>query len=82
MSKPPAPSGKEKIPKRPLPDGRFDLQWLVAGVVILGVSLFLLVTQALSPDANMGLFSGPTGQALNIGGVVAGAWVIWKSFRR
>ena len=61
---------------------RIDWQWFIAGAVILGVSLFLMITQAANPEADTGLFSGPTGMAMNIGGVVAGAWVVWQSFRR
>lgn len=61
---------------------RINWQWAIAGVVILGVSLFLLVVQAGDPDANTGLFSGPTGMLMNIGGVVAGIWVLWRSYRR
>jgi hypothetical protein len=61
---------------------RINWQWFVAGVVILGVSLFLTVVQAGNPDANTGLFSGPTGMAMNIGGIVAGIWVLWRSYRR
>jgi hypothetical protein len=77
----PAPAGK---PGRP-PGGwtsHFDWQWVAAGVVILGVSLFLAIAQAANPDASTGLFSGPTGMAMNIGGIVAGIWVLWRSYRR
>jgi hypothetical protein len=68
-------------PSDPTRTRRVDWQWLVAGFVILGVSLFLLVAQSADPNAATGLFSGPMGQALNIGGVVAGIWVIWKAFK-
>ncbi len=62
---------------------RLDWQRLVAGIVILLVSLFLLVAQATAPaGADTSLLSGPAGQALNIGGIVAGAWVIWSAIRR
>jgi hypothetical protein len=61
---------------------RINWQWAIAGVVILGVSLFLLVVQAGDPDANTGLFSGPTGMVMNIAGVAAGIWVLWRSYRR
>lgn len=83
---------KRPLPAKPVEEGspaspgglasRFDWQWLIMGIVILGVSLFLTVSQLGDPGASTGLFSGPMGMALNIGGIVAGAWVLFRAYRR
>jgi hypothetical protein len=60
-----------------------DFQRLAAGIVLLGVSLYLLIAQTTAPaGSDTSLLSGPMGQALNIGGIVAGAWVLWTAWRR
>ena len=60
-----------------------DFQRLGAGIVLLGVSLYLLIAQGTAPaGTDTGLMSGPMGMALNIGGIVAGVWVLWTAWRR
>jgi len=60
-----------------------DWQRLVAGLVLVGVSTWLLVTELTAPEGTgMGLLSGPMGMALDMGGIVAGIWVLWTSWRR
>jgi hypothetical protein len=62
---------------------RIDFQRLAAGIVLLGVSLYLLIAQGTAPaGSDTSLLSGPMGMALNIGGIVAGAWVLWTAWRR
>jgi predicted phage tail protein len=62
---------------------RLDWQRLVAGLVLIGASLFLLVAQGTAPEgSDTSLLSGPMGLALDIGGIVAGVWVIWTAWRR
>ena len=60
-----------------------DWQRLVAGLVLFGVSLWLLIVQGAAPEgSDTSFLSGPMGMALNIGGVVAGIWVLWTAWRR
>lgn len=83
--------GKPTKPKSdaPAPGGsggwtsHLDFQRLGAGIVLLGVSLYLLIAQGTAPaGTDTGLMSGPMGMALNIGGIVAGVWVLWTAWRR
>jgi hypothetical protein len=76
-------SGPKVEPGTGTPTTRFEWPRLVAGLVILGMSLFLTVAQGTAPEGSGSiLLSGPMGMALNIGGIVAGAWLIWTTFRR
>jgi hypothetical protein len=83
-------SGKTDKPKADQPPqasgswtSHLDWQRVAAGLVLFGVSLYLLIAQSTAPaGSDTSLFSGPMGMALNIGGIVAGAWVLWTAWRR
>jgi hypothetical protein len=81
----PAPKADPPAPKATAGGwtSHIDFQRLGAGIVLLGVSLYLLIAQGTAPaGTDTGLMSGPMGMALNIGGIVAGTWVLWTAWRR